>query len=665
MPGTGTSTTSGDGGDSSGSSASSSASSAASASASNSLLAQAQADLAKNYFRDAQRKADAILATRVTPEVRAAALLVAADAAYGMHAYQMAATRYGEFVATYPSSPEAPRAAMRLGWAQYREGDAPSARRSWTAVANRYPTDAHAPLALALAAEVTNQAGDASEARVLLDRIVMRYPTSRYAGAARLSRSILALRQQREQDAVRDLDEVVKSAGPAAVDERLKLIQVLAVPRAELALEAGSAVAASPARADADPYERFAAAVEARDAASAPYVIHGLLLAAAAEKGWSSPQAGALAVRLVDRYPTYPPAPALLARVAQQAAASDQWPTARKAYETLAARYPSVGGKSDMDFAEALYRTGAQTAARGRLEKVAVAGSADSPRALLRLAEISEAAGDRRAALKAYDTLLRDYPRLARQPESLLAHARLLDELGPAYRARSLLRAIVENNRGEAAGEAAYRLGRMLSAEGQHRDAAEWYMTATSVAPGSKWERLALLGAGDAYTTLRDGKRALAAYDKLLHDGDPSMRGEAAYRAAEILRAEQRHAEAAKLYVQSAQLSANSATEPRALVGAVSCLVAAGDRKGAESAYQRLLQAAKAGPNDLAAARTALSAEPRPAVTEPRPAAAESRPAPPRPAVVEPRPAQPRPAEPRPAIKEWREVGDSSVSATR
>jgi tetratricopeptide (TPR) repeat protein len=143
------------------------------------------------------------------------------------------------------------------------------------------------------------------------------------------------------------------------------------------------------------------------------------------------------------------------------------------------------------------------------------------------------------------------------------------------------------------------------------------------------------------------------------------MRGEAAYRAAEILRAEQRHAEAAKLYMQSAQLSANSATEPRALVGAVSCLIAAGDRKGAETAYQRLLQAAKAGPNDLAAARTALSTEPRPAVAEPRPAAAESRPAPPRPAVVEPRPAQPRPAAPRPAIKEWREVEESSVSATR
>src|SRR4030095_364813 len=46
---------------------------------------------------------------------------------------------------------------------------------------------------------------------------------------------------------------------------------------------------------DANPYGRWAAAIEARDAASAPYVLHGLILGAAAERGWSSPRAGALA----------------------------------------------------------------------------------------------------------------------------------------------------------------------------------------------------------------------------------------------------------------------------------------------------------------------------------------------------------------------------------
>ena len=613
-------------------------------------LAQAQADLARRYFPDAQNKAETLLAARVPPAVRAAALLVAADAAYGMYVYPAAATRYGEFVTTYPGSSDAPRATLRLGWAQYRQGNLAGARQTWTALANRYPSDSHAALALALAAEVASQAGDAGEARVLSDRVVMRYPTSPYAPAARLSRAILALRQQREQDAVRDLNELAKGDGARAVEERHRLLQTLAVPRTELALEdhsapvasVGSDVAGSPGRAGSparsadDPFERFVTAVVSRDPASAPLVLHGLLLGAAADRGWASPRAGALAVRLAADFPAYPPASALLTRVAQQSAAAGEWPTARKAYESLAAHYPNLSGKTDIELAEALYRTGAPVAARERLAKVAAAGGPDSARALLRLAEISDATGDRGAALTAYDTLLRDYPRLSRQPDSLLAHARLLDEFGPAYRARAALRAVAEDGRGEAAAEAAYRLGRTLSAEGQHREASEWFTRAATSAPGSKWERLALLGTGDSLTQLRDYRGASSAYDRLLKDPDAAMRAEASYRLGVIAHTEGRHRDAAGLYLQAAQLAPGSSTEPRALVGAVGCLVAAGDRKAADAAYQRLVQAPKTGPNDLTAARTALRVEPRPVTPEPRP-----------------------------AIKEWRPVDESSASAQR
>jgi len=119
------------------------------------------------------------------------------------------------------------------------------------------------------------------------------------------------------------------------------------------------------------------------------------------------------------------------------------------------------------------------------------------------------------------------------------------------------------------------------------------------------------------------------------------MRADVAYRVAEMLRTDGRHREAASMYLQAAQLAPSSPTEPRALVGAVSCLVAAGDRKAAETAYQRLLQAPKTGPNDLAAARTALRIETRPAASKSRPAASEA----------------------RPVIKEWREVDESSAKA--
>src|SRR5262249_50815503 len=153
--------------------------------------------------------------------------------------------------------------------------------------------------------EVANQAGDTGEARVLADRVVMRHGTSPYAPVARLNRSILAMRQHREQDAIRDFDELVKSDGARAVEGRQRLVAALGAPRTELSLEehatpvvsVGTDLAASPtlatstARAADDPLERFVVAIESQDRASAPLVLHGLLLGAAAERGWSSPRA--------------------------------------------------------------------------------------------------------------------------------------------------------------------------------------------------------------------------------------------------------------------------------------------------------------------------------------------------------------------------------------
>ena len=342
--------------------------------------------------------------------------------------------------------------------------------------------------------------------RVLLDRIVMRYPTSRYAGAARLSRSILALRQQREQDAIRDLDEVAKSGrtrrrrrareahpGPDRPAGRARAGGSRGSPR-ERRRGGGLGVRQSRLRRRVIPTSVLRPPSTPATPPAPP--TYFMAWRSGAAETVAGPVRGPARSRFVSSTVTRRILPPLRCsrRSPSRRWLPIEWPTARKAYETLAARYPNAGARSELDFAEALYRTGSPAAARDRLEKVAATGSAESPRALLKLAEISEAAGDRRAALTAYDTLLRDYPRLPRQPESLLAHARLLDEFGPAYRARSLLRAIVESNRGEVAGEAAFRLGRMLSAEGQPRDAAEWYMTAASAAPGSKWEPLALLG---------------------------------------------------------------------------------------------------------------------------------------------------------------------------
>jgi tetratricopeptide (TPR) repeat protein len=340
------------------------------------------------------------------------------------------------------------------------------------------------------------------------------------------------------------------------------------------------------------------------------------VLLTASDRGWSDVLAGKLASRLIEEFPSYPPASPLLTRVATAAADAGQWPVARGAYQTLMVRapVPALRRSARVAFAEALFRTGATAEARAIAQSAARAGE-EAPRALLLLAQIHEAAGERRDALTVYDRLLREHPRVERSPDSLLTHVRLLEEHGQANRAAPVLRRLVEVSSGEVAAEGAYRLGQNLRAEGQHAAAVEWYLTAAYVADGSHWSRQALLGAGGSLTALKETKEALAVYRKLLpaRPGvdpapDRAVSGEAAYRAGEILSGAGLHEEALDMFVTSAHLTAGLPDERRALVGVVRCLVATGDRAGAETVYRRLLSSGAAEPDLLAQARTALRA---------------------------------------------------------
>jgi tetratricopeptide (TPR) repeat protein len=549
--------------------------------------------------------------------VRRRALLVAADAAYGMRAYDLAASRYGEFVAGPEAPGETARAAMAMGWARWRQGDRPGARGAWTAFADTRALDPRAPLALALSAELANRAGDDATSRRLLDRIIAQYSSSPLTAPARLARSILALRRAHDDDALRDLDAVVRTRGPAALVERDRLAGALATPGAEAALEASSVERPGATPEGGNALDRFAQhLLDGRHREATPYVLQGLVLLTAADRGWSDVLAGALAGRLAADFPSHPASAALLGRVAASAASAGQWPVARRAYETLLARVPAaMTPATRAALGEALLRTGAPGAARPHLEQAASAGGDEAARALLLLTEIHTAAGDRRAALAAYDRLSREHPRLERSAPSLLAHARLLDDLGQAERARPLLRRVVEQSTGEPVAEAAYRLGQGLSAEGQHAAAVEWYLTAAYAVERSAWARRAWLAAGSSLTALHETREALAVYGKLVParpgidvPGDRESSGEAAYRAGAILRDARRHAEALDMFVTSAHLTAGLPAERRALVGALQCLVATGDRASAEAIYRRLQQAGSTEPQLLAQAREALRA---------------------------------------------------------
>jgi TolA-binding protein len=584
------------------------------------LLAQAQADLARGDFLQAQAHAETALRSNPPKAVRATALLVTADAASALQLHRLAARHYGEIVDKHGKSAEAPLATMGLAWAELRQGDRRRARRTWTRLADTFPTDPRAPLALALAAEVASEAGDLSAAQVLLDRIIARHARTPQAESARLSRSIVLLRRHREDDAVRDLDAVVQAGGTSAIDERGRLIASLGAPRADIAVAALPVAAAAngngqrPPR-SSDALEQFATAfLDTHDRSGAPYVLHGLVVLAATSRGWTDPLVGTLASRLVDDFPTYPPASALLARVGASAVTAGQWPVVRRAYESLVTRDPAspFAQSVRVDLAEALLRTGAAAEARRHLDDVGASGRA-TPRVLLLQAEVSETLGDRRSALAAYDRLLAEHPDLPREPRSLLSHARLLEDSGQPAPARLVLQRVVARAGGEVAAEAAYRLATILSAAREHQTAVEWYLTAAYAADGSRWARPALLGAGGSMTALNETKEALAIYQKLVSSTngraeDGHVGGEAAYRAAEIFRVGQRHEAALDMYLTSAHLTAGSAAERRALVGAVRCLVATGDRASAEVIYRRLLESSATEPELLAGARQALRA---------------------------------------------------------
>jgi tetratricopeptide (TPR) repeat protein len=552
--------------------------------------------------------------------VRAEALLVAGDAAYALQSYAVAEARYREYVTLGEDRTEIGRAAMAVGWTHFRRGQRDQARRAWTEFADAHPTDARAPLALIFSAELASRAGDAAASQRLLDRIIAQYPSSPYAGIARLTRSALALRRQQEEAALRDLDEAIRTNGGAVVEERRRLSEALAAPGVETALAAPSRGNGAQPPEGESRLEGFATLFldpNRRHREPAPYTLHGLVLLAAADRGWSDVLTAALAGRLVEDFASYAPAPMLLARVATSASAAGQWPVARRAWQTLVARAPAAAldRSARVGLAEALLRTGALAEARAVAQSAVAAGGADVPRALLLLAEIHEAAGERPAALAVYDRLLQDHPRADRSPRSLLTHVRLLEEFGQAERTRPVLRRLVEVAGGEAAAEGAYLLAQSLRAEGQFAAAVEWYLTAAYVAEGTRWARLALLGAGGALTALDETKEALTVYRKLLParpgvdpPADREVSGEAAYRVAEILARAGLPEDALDMFVTSAHFTTGLPAERRALVGVVQCLVATGRRPAAEAVYRRLMSSGATEPEILAQARTALSA---------------------------------------------------------
>jgi TolA-binding protein len=534
-------------------------------------LRLAQLDLESREIAEARARVDALLNEPLTPGFRAAALALGGEAAYAGRAWDEAATHYSRFLAEFPASQEAPSVMLALGWAEFRRGRLAAARDTWTRFGTANRADPRAPAALLLAAELAARSGDTVGARALLDGLVERYADGEYADIARLNRAVLAIRAGRAGSALGDLTELVRRAPLSPYTGRMRLARGVVLVADGKAAEAAREFKAAQAQgegapanlglgrvafeggqwADAerefleardtgtgavaaaaeyglaavlwnqgktDDFKRFAQALLARpvDPAITPNVLAAVAALAAGEGRWTD--ARALAMRVVKEFPTSDAAPAALSLVGAAAGRAGQWPLASETLHLLTERYPGykTGRETRLDYAEALYRTGALAEARSRLQEFIDASPSDPelPRALLLLGRTSEAGGDAAGALDVYGRVARDYP--AFQGAALLGNARVLMVAGNWDEARPLLERAMGAEDGAVVSEAAYRMGEGLRAAGRHQQAVESYMTAVYVAPDTPLARRALLGAGQSFTALKQADSAVIVYKKLL-----------------------------------------------------------------------------------------------------------------------------------------------------
>ena len=594
--------------------------------------------MAAGAFAQAQSRMEGVLRGRLSPAMRATALVLAGDAAYATGAHRLAAERYQEALQSDELPPEAPHATFALGWAELRQGRREDARLTWMRVARQFPADPDASTALVLAAALSAQTGEMVVARKLLDRAVDGYPGTLDADIARLNRSIMAMRDGRSQDATRDLRAVVGAGGPAVpVERRARLDSLTAAsapdgPERQMLLtnryapaQPGLATTSArpPREESAGALERFAAPFldGAGDPETTPRMLHALVLVAVEDRAWG--EVDALAGRLVDRFPSYPPAPALLARMAGAAAAEQQWAIVRTGYGYAIARSlpADLGPKARVDFAEALFRTGDPAQARVELTRFVdtTPATPETARALYLLAKVNESLDEPAETLAAYGRLYRGFPDAEWTNQSRLPYARLLQHAaGQEKPARALLEEIVQRTTAEERTEASFMLAQVLAASGEHARAVDWYMAAAyGTAERSRWYRAALLGAGRSLVALKRTPAALAMYRNVLpsppigplpRDGrpapelaasveEPELVAEAAYQIAEIARAAGRNREAVDMYLTAAYLAPES--QGRALMGAVRSLVALGDRDSAQAVFRRLVESSGEQPEIL------------------------------------------------------------------
>lgn len=512
------------------------------------------------------------------PELRAAVLQLQGEAAYQAGDYAASGAAFRRALVEFPDAAEAPMVRLAVAWTSLRQGRADVARREFLDFVRATPDHANAVDALELAAELALGAGQYDDAHELLDRVVKTYPTHPRADFARINRAILLVRTGDSAGAKAALTDwlgrapfpalfgrahaalavaLLDAGDVAGAQKELALAQkegltafanvgagVIAlsqkrwddaVKRFEDARDAGTpdvvaaadyglAVAGLAKGKLADFKTPAAAALTAvppgpRGAARAAALLYVLTGIAVDEKDW--PAAVTSAKRLVSEQPAHETADDALERVAAGAAQALAWPVANEAGALLRQKYPDspFAAGNRLRLAQGLVETGKAREARTEVEKI-VAETPGDPRAVLLLARVREADGDRAGALEAYSRAARDSRGAEWSTPALMGHARLLVQEQRWDQARAILERLLKSEEPAIAAEAAQTIGDTYAGEGDVLAAAEYYLTAAYVAPSSPSGRRGLLGAARAFATLKQPEAAATACRKLLTQSD-------------------------------------------------------------------------------------------------------------------------------------------------
>ncbi len=538
-------------------------------------LRLAQTNFEFREFAQAAKDSAQVALSPGPADLRSAALLVQAEAAYASGDYATADGAYGRFLADAPRHPEAPLVQLSQAWTALRRDQRDQARRRFMEFATAYPSDPRRADALVLAAELALRTQDVKAARQLLEQVIKEYPTNPRTQFARLNLGLLLARTGDNAGAQRALTEWLSQSPFAPLIGRARVslgaVQLAAGRPKEAAREfaasrqegvgalaalglgtvalqerrwddaerelkeaGGTGTAAVGAVAEyglavvafqkGNPGEFKKIARQTLDAvptgAAAPYLLYILTAIAVQERDWSVALTNAK--RLVAQFKDAEFADDALERIVAGAAQARSWRTLSEAYEILRQQYPRSPfvASSRALFAEAEMENGRPDAARRELEAIAPSlSSADASRALVVLGRAREATGDRAGALDAF-ARARSADPSGLGKDATLQQARLLLEEKRWSVARGLLQPLLKNAEPGPVAEAAQAIAQTFQGEGNYQSAAEFFMTAAYVAPDSPAGRRALLGAGQSFAALRQPDSAAIVFRKLLAQPD-------------------------------------------------------------------------------------------------------------------------------------------------